>query len=91
MCAVVFGVVYHKKKVRSPRTIVQPQTASEFGTYRMSDLKAKESEPAPPPDDVYPQDDKFAEPEINNAATEMIFQDDIKDLCTSDDEKKLIA
>ena len=50
MCAAVIGVVYRKKKIRSPRIIVaqrQPQSASEIGTYHMSDLSAKENEPAP--------------------------------------------
>ena len=47
MC--VIGVVYNKKKFRSPsRTIVvQPQIASKLGTYCMSDLEAKEKDPAP--------------------------------------------
>ena len=50
MCVVVIGVVYRKKKIRSPRTTVvqhQPQSASEIGTYRMSDLEARDNEPAP--------------------------------------------
>ena len=50
MCVVVLGVVYRKKKISTPRTTVvqrQPQSAYEIGTYRMSDLEARDNEPAP--------------------------------------------
>ena len=47
MCAVVIGVVYRKKKIRTNVVQRQPQSASEIGTYRMSDLEARENELAP--------------------------------------------